>query len=117
MKIKTSITQSTEVEVTLPFFRKYTESDGWTYIIGIFNESQSVKITTYRLKYTNITHTEPMHISSEIPKAMEWEEISEEQFLEEHETALRSLSLVPQLTETDKEIEDELNRDDLKDVL
>jgi hypothetical protein len=116
MKIKTSITQEREIEVDLPFFRKDPNSSCTKYIaainektiISLFDSDERTSLSV------DIIERESRDISEAYNK---WAIVSEEEFLQAHETALKSLSLRPVLCEIDQEIEDELNLDDIKDIL
>ena len=116
MKIKTKITEEREMDVELPFFRKDPTSSCIKYmaainektIIHLFDSDERTSLSV------DIIEREGRDVSEAYNK---WTIVSEEEFLQAHESALKSLSLTPVLCEIDQEIEDELNRDDIKDIL
>lgn len=122
MKIKTNITDEREVDITLPMFKKEQrvfEGQSHNYfavlpdgtVIDIFDSGDLLLIK----------HWTADRLANDIINRLKWEDITEGEFLSAHKSALESLSLEPQLCETDKEIEAEFasknhNPDDLKDV-
>jgi len=116
MKIKTNITEEGEVDIELPFFRK-DESFVSDRYLAVLDEKTQVSIFSNEL-LINIAIDEPSESNSKIYEAYaKWKPISEAEFLAIHEKTLQSLSLRPQLSALEKEIEQEMkDHDDLKDI-
>lgn len=117
MKILTKITEEREIDIELPFFRKDPQSSCIKYlavldektIISLFDSDERTSLSV------DIIEREGKDVYEAYRK---WTVVSEEEFLQAHETALKSLSLRPELCEIDREIELEINsKDDIKDVL
>jgi hypothetical protein len=118
MKIKTKIIEEREANIELPIFRKEF-GFGSTSYIAIIEESHVISIYDNKESGHTTVTVAPFWIKeSDVFTALtNWQEITEEEFLEAHETALKSLSLRPELSEVDREIEKELaEKDDLKDI-
>lgn len=118
MKIKTSITQEREIEITLPIFRKQINTASIEYI-GVIEESHGIKMYINEdAGHTQISVTPMWLLKSDVVKAVnDWQEVDEYEFLQAHEDALQSLSLAPKLSIVDQEIEKELSqKDDLKNI-
>lgn len=114
MKIKTSITEQIEMDITLPFFRKDNSYSSEKYI-AVLDEKTQITVFHNELR-SHISLDVPSTNDSDLAKAYKtWEEVSEGEFLAFHEKILKSLSLTPQLCE--KEFTQEFkDHDDLKDV-
>lgn len=107
MNITTKSTVTKDIEISVPMFKK--KNDDWQYYVAILNDKTGISITlSEETGYFNITHSPPHAMDHSIIPALNWEDISEEEFLEAHEKALQSLSLKPQLVED--------NPNDLKGV-
>jgi hypothetical protein len=108
MKIKTKVTEEREFDIELPFFRKDPESSCIKYlavldektVIYLFDSDERTSLSV------DIIDRNIRDISDAYNK---WAIVSEEEFLQAHETALKNLSLRPVLCEIDREIEAELN--------
>jgi len=116
MKIKTNITEEREAEVQLPFFRKDNSFLSDKYIAVLDEKTQvSIFFNDYR---TSIAIEIPSTEDAELYRAYtKWQHVGEEEFLAIHEKTLQSMSLTPQLSELEKEIEQEMkDHDDLKNI-
>ena len=119
MKIKTKIIEERETEIELPIFRKEF-GFGSTSYIAMIEETHVISIYDNKESgHTTLTIAPFWVKESDVFTALQkWEDISEQEFLQAHESALKSLSLRPELCEVDREIELELNsKDDIKNVL
>ena len=119
MKIKTNFTEEREIEIELPLFRKEKrtyDTAGHNYFAVLPDE------TTIDIYISDdliiVRHWTAEKSASDIAKRKDtWDEVSEEEFLSAHQGVLASLSLVPQLSVTEKEIEKEMkDYDDLKEI-
>lgn len=119
MKIKTNITETREVDIELPVFRKEIGYGSTSYLAVIEASHVHTIYSNKEAGHTTVTTCEFWIKETDVVKAVNtWEEVTEEEFLEAHETALKSLSLRPVLCEIDREIEDELNnKNDIENVL
>jgi hypothetical protein len=104
MQIKTNITEEREVDIEIPFFRK-DQNSSCISLLAVLNEATVTTIFQAALR-TNVTVDHPKNYSSDIVNAYsKWEPITELEFLAAHTTALKSMSLIPELV-----------KDDLKEV-
>lgn len=102
MKLQTTITQTKEIEITLPvFYKENVVSDNY---LAVLNEQTAISLFINKAgTYTSIIHTTPEDLSGEIRRAYnnhkEWTVISEVDFLQAYDDALSAISLRPQLRE------------------
>ncbi len=100
MKLKTTTTQETEIEVISPLFKCKISS------FSAIKEYRALIDNTYIEIFASddfslVKHTEPEMNSNSIKAMLEWQDISEAAFLYAHESALKALSLTPVLTDPD----------------
>lgn len=112
MLLKTQITETKEIEITLPVFFK--ENASWDNYLAVLNEQTAIDL--YISKdgdYTSITHTIAEMKNDKILKAIDekWSRVSEVDFLQAYDDAISSISLRPKLNEN---FVDSLNVLDLK---
>lgn len=96
MIIKTKQTTEHEIEITIPFFRKRIEH-GFSEYLAMLTEGHVNTIS--QSEHSQMIGIQPKWVKEgDIVKAFrEWEEITEEEFLNAHKSALSSLSLEPTL--------------------
>lgn len=117
MKLKTTISEEREIDIELPFFRKDPTLSSILKLFAVLDEKTVVTVFN-GCGRTAVTVDDTSGSNRDLLEAYQtWLPISEDEFLTIHKTALKSLSLTPILCEIDQEIEDELNRDDIKDIL
>lgn len=94
MTIKTTVTQEREVDIDLPFFRRDNTSS-CLWVFAILNDHTAVSI--FDGGGRTCVSVEPLNPSrNEVAdKYLNWDPITEEQFLKFHSDALKSLSLEP----------------------
>ena len=105
MKILTTITEDREIEIDLPFLKKHITSTIQQYIAVMPDETLidlSVSDNLTILKHARVEGKE-----RDLLAAMKWVDMTEDEFLAIHATALKNLSLVPVLHDPD----------DIKDIL
>jgi hypothetical protein len=123
MKLQTVVTETKDIDIELPVFWKKQDEEKY---IGIIDELNCIKFNSNEKgDYKSLSHLEYWLVSGDVREAYShWEKISEETFLEAHSSFLSSLSMKPVLiekntddlkgvlpmSETDQEIENELNR-------
>lgn len=117
MKLQTTITQTKEIEITLPVFFK--ENASWDNYIAVINEQTAIHLYISKDgEYTSITHTTPDMKNLEIKRALDtkdWSKISEVDFLQAYDDAISSISLRPQLHDGEpQDFLSDLNKLDLK---
>lgn len=106
IKFKKEIDQ--EIEVKLPFFRQHVAYGDNFKVFAVLDEKTVISLFDSDDR-TSIAIDIPERYKSEIKEAyFEFNEISEEHFLRVYNKALGKLSLTPQLSEIDQEIENEL---------
>jgi hypothetical protein len=102
MKITTTIKQETEIEVPDPIFK--------ASIVNDINQYRAIIANTYIELFLSdgfvlLKHADPQinadHIRNMLEAPHVWQDISEQEFLEAHANALKSLSLAPQLVDSD----------------
>lgn len=101
MKLKTNYTEEREVEIVLPFFRmqKSNYDNGWVEYRGVLPDETYVNIFN-TTDHSTIRHLKADRAESEVLSSYKtWQEITEAEFLEAHQKALDSLSLVPKLVD------------------
>lgn len=117
MKLKTTISEEREIDIELPFFRKDPTLSSILKLFAVLDEKTVVTVFN-GCGRTAVTVDDTSGSNRDLLEAYQtWLPISEDEFLTLHKSALKSLSLTPVLCEIDQEIEDELNRDDISDVL
>jgi hypothetical protein len=93
MKIKVTEVIKNEIDIELPLFWKHPTEE--TYL-GVIDEKNVIDFDMSSTTYKRVTHCEIWLKANDIEKANEiWIAISEEMFLDAHQKAIQSLSLVP----------------------
>ncbi len=109
MKLKTTVQKENEVDIKVPSFWKEPNPHGLSMnaMIAILNEKTICKISESE-DLTQVANMELWLAKNDIINAsLNWEEITEQEFLAMYERALTSMSLTPQLVKGGSE--DDLN--------
>lgn len=97
MKAITTVTEQREIDLQIPFFRR-DQNSCCLYIVAVLDEKTEVTIFQGGGR-TNVSvdeiNTYPTSIA--VNAYLNWEPMTEEQFLHVHSEALKSMSLEPSL--------------------